>query len=250
MKVACQDFGPPTDVQASSDSPPAHALVDRKLPRRTTANTTKEFDLSYEVDGVFARASNLMREAIGAEGVMFLDANMADTEKHRGRFRTDFHDSGTAENSSHTGSASDSQVHESDSDASQTNQFGGQPCDLLGFSTRVKSSLGGSLPSIKQLGLSRGFMERLTLHYPRGKVFNYAEGGSMYSSSGGEEYSTSSSNGIDGGTKRRTSKRKMSKIAQEAAILSEVLSGVRTIAFLPLWDVSTAHQILFARTCD
>lgn len=248
MEVASEDFAPHTKTQTTFDSGPCKVVLrsrPEEMKRKySKSKATKDFDLPFEIDAVFARASNLMREAIGADGVLFLDANLPDATKQREQtdyfdLQTTDYDTSTSAYPSGAESAVDSQHIGSDSDVPQPSAYGSQPCDILGFSTRVKSSLAGSVFSKKQLSLSRDFMQCLVQNYPHGKVINFAESGNVHSSSGGEGSSAS------GGTPRKST-RKMSRVMREAAVLSDVLSGVRTLAFLPLWDVRYYFRLVFS----
>ena len=235
--VASHDFETPSasrlmdNLQSSVTDGSKETTVNSSFLQSVppSLKTTTNFDLGSEVDGVYARASNLIREALGAEGVMFLDANIAQMPKERTSTYRDPSETRTATSSSESD-------HPSSSYRSVKDDEG---CPLLGFSTRVKSSLRGFLPSQKHLSISKSFLTRLVRKYPNGKIFNFDEKGSAYSSSGEEGTSGS---GADGKAFAAEMARKVrwarNRGAKEAMALCDVFQGVQSVAFLPLWDVS------------
>jgi GAF domain-containing protein len=186
------------------------------------------FDLGREVDGAFARCSNLLREALSAEGVTFVDADF-----HRSKQEMQNQDVST-------GPESDFAVTSSGPDQKKSSKRQPTPvspeaqCALLGFSTKVKSTLRGFAASPKHSSLPKAFIRSLIRRYPMGKVFNFHDGKALSSSSGtdfdSEEFSES--------TKQNRSRKRRSRELVDAMTLSNVFSSPRSIAFLPLWDVS------------
>lgn len=215
------------------------------------------FDLPKEIEAVFARASNLMRESLNAEGVLFVDTDFPRSDRQRrGRYkkgdartaaRTDAHlsDNETSASSSppteneyepETGSTTPMSASSdplNNASSSSNNNVAG-PCNLLGFSTKIKSSLRGFRPSQKQSNVPRKLMNRLLRRYPHGKIFNYHNGKSLSSSSAGE--ASGSATEMNPGPPAVSTARIKSKEAQDAHALAEYVSEPRSIAFLPLWD--------------
>lgn len=231
---------------AGSAQPPAAGEhgADRK--------NQNKFDLAREVNNVFSRASNLIREAVDGEGILFLDTDFP-SSRRVGRYQrgdkadesTTTSDSGsstggsdgdrTSPESRHKGrhNRRSSSVHS----RQDTADLAGQTCSLLGFSTRTKSTLRGFAPSGNHNSLPRELIAKFLRRYPNGKIFNYYNSGSAYSSSG--EENTSGSGDLEPNSKIvQKAKQQRSKSAREAAALSAVLPEARSIAFLPLWDVS------------
>lgn len=192
-------------------------------------DTHEGFDLNHEIDAAFARSSNLLREAINSEGVAFVDADFA-----RSKIATQStknHDMSTTDLESDTSSSSPSRKRSS----SQKANLGPEDqCALLGFSTKVKSTLRGFAPSSKHSSLPKAFIRRLIRRYPMGKVFNYHDGKAL-SSSSGTDFDTDE---LDE-TKATRSRKRRSRELTDATTLAEVFANPRSIAFLPLWDVST-----------
>ncbi|KAK4546286.1 hypothetical protein LTR36_001963 [Oleoguttula mirabilis] len=192
------------------------------------------FDLARASDYAYARASNLIREAVGAEGVVFVDANAASTnaKQSRRRARNDTSEVSETTNSASTGQSELSHNSTSEGDVSDTAGRGQRPCKLNGFSTRNRSTLNGSQTSAHHFNLSDADLAALIRRYPRGKIFNFEESGDLYSSSGEDTKSAGSATSTEGGQTRRPHRRQ----SQDAKQLGKVMIGARTIAFFPIWD--------------
>ncbi|THW34531.1 hypothetical protein D6D22_08578 [Aureobasidium pullulans] len=192
----------------------------------------KTFNLQSEVKQAYSRASNLIRESLGAEGVLFLDASMSHVSEPRPKAAT-----GEVEGSAF---ASVSTNNTSDTTDTDSPDFSKSPdCSVIGFSTRAKSSLKGFVPSKNHLGLSRSFQKRLMRRYPNGTVFNFSESGSVYPSSGEEGSSGGDTNGTGSSEPVRRGKTTRSRSAKDGEALSGIFNGASSIVFLPLWNVSS-----------
>lgn len=190
----------------------------------------KTFNLQSEVKQAYSRASNLIRESLGAEGVLFLDASMSHVSEPRPKAATR-----EVEGSAF---ASVSTNNTSDTTDTDSPDFSKSPdCSVIGFSTRAKSSLKGFVPSKNHLGLSRSFQKRLMRRYPNGTVFNFSESGSVYPSSGEEGSSGGDSNGTGSSETVRKGKTTRSRSAKDGEALSGIFKGASSIVFLPLWNV-------------
>jgi signal transduction histidine kinase/CheY-like chemotaxis protein len=182
------------------------------------------FDLGREVNTAFARSSNLMREAMSAEGVAFIDADF-----HRDKESTKNQDSSNTDHETDT--ATNSSGPESSTPQERTPVSPDTQCALLGFSTKVKSTVRGFDPSARHSSLPKAFIRSLIRRYPMGKVFNFHDGKALSSSSG-----TDMSDDVSEGSKNNRSRKRRSREFVDAMTLGEVFSGPRSIAFLPLWD--------------
>ncbi|TKA75279.1 hypothetical protein B0A55_05085 [Friedmanniomyces simplex] len=153
------------------------------------------FDLARGVENTYARASNLICEAMRAEGVIFVDAKAASATLKGGR------PSGNRPTSSATGHSSGTQ------------------------SDGVANSLSE---------------DNTSDHPPTAKLFfNITDSGGVYSSSG-EDPAAASGDDVDSQRSSSTSLRK-SRATRDAARLGKVMSGAKTIAFLPIWDESSEN---------
>ncbi|THY93832.1 hypothetical protein D6C92_05179 [Aureobasidium pullulans] len=209
----------------------ANSKTQRTTNDRSKAST---FNLEKEVQSSYARASNLLREALDAEGVLFLDASMAYTL-----------DSVTAamhETSATSGtSAPSTSEMELESTDTATDKTKISTCKVLGFSTRAKSSLKGFLPSKNHLGLSRSFQRQLMKRYPGGNIFNYAETGESHSSSGEEGSSGEPAQGVPLNASTGKPKSSRSRSAKDGVVLSGIFPGVSSVIFLPIWNASSSR---------
>ncbi|THY14761.1 hypothetical protein D6D01_08050 [Aureobasidium pullulans] len=192
----------------------------------------KTFNLQSEVKQAYSRASNLIRESLGAEGVLFLDASMSHVSEPRPKAAT-----GEVEGSAF---ASVSTNNTSDTTDTDSPDFSKSPdCSVIGFSTRAKSSLKGFVPSKNHLGLSRSFQKRLMRRYPNGTVFNFSESGSVYPSSGEEGSSGGDTSATGSSETVRKGKTTRSRSARDGEALSGIFNGASSVVFLPLWNVSS-----------
>lgn len=165
------------------------------------------------------------------EGVVFVDAKAASaalalkrSRKNRGSPDAE-HCSSTAQSDGTTNSPSDGTA----SDDLKPSD----PCSIAGFSTRTRSTLAGSTSS-SQFQLTEEELRGLIKRYPRGKVFNFAEGGGIHSSSGEEPAPGSSGENEDQPKDARFHRK--SRASKDAARLGEVMMGAQSIAFFPVLD--------------
>ncbi|CAD0038910.1 unnamed protein product [Aureobasidium pullulans] len=237
------DRGPPAhdnsskqeDISKASheDQPPGMSPNTESRDSQTFPEEyeNKMFNLQSEVKQAYSRASNLIRESLGAEGVLFLDASMSHVSEPRPKAT-----SGEVEGSAF---ASVSTNNTSDTTDTDSPEFSKSPsCSVMGFSTRAKSSLKGFVPSKNHLGLSRSFQKRLMRRYPNGTVFNFSESGSVYPSSGEEGSSGGDASATGSSETVRKGKTTRSRSAKDGEALSGIFNGASSIVFLPLWNVS------------
>ncbi|KAF2493134.1 hypothetical protein BU16DRAFT_512860 [Lophium mytilinum] len=222
-----------------------HTSVAFDMPQET-ADVSKELQealLTKDLKAVFARASNLIREAGGVDGSIFFDASVGSFgaasekdimgQKAPGTFHVD---------ETMTTSDDDFARKSSDQDTPPRNANDGSPseqcCNILGFSTRKRSSLKGHSPPPEHHTFPERVLRTLLKRYPHGKVFNFDEDGSFSSSDtdnayiGGEDEDGPRKHVKSEATIRR---KKVSREAEAAALL-KALPGARSIFWFPLWD--------------
>ena len=211
---------------------------DRIVESEAAGQATKEkdthardFNVSREISNVFARASNLIRESASADGVLFVEADMASPYDNRGRFGKAAQEHAHSSTESEDVEASDGGPRRKGKDDS-----GDTPCSLLGFSTKVKSSVRGFAASPKHTTLPRKFIRRLIRRYPHGKVFTIRADGSSWSSSGGEGTSEGASSSTISAVDVLGSASVKTRRGRTIAKLAEVFPDVQSVAFLPMWD--------------
>jgi hypothetical protein len=195
--------------------------------------------LSDDVRKAFSRASNLLREALDLDGVVFFDASIGSfggrssksgmNQKAPGRHNPDLPISTTSE--SDVGMQKHRTIVSDDGDGNEP------PASLLAYSTRSRSSL-KSHAHIGKLGVCpESLLRALTKRYPHGKVFNFEDDGSI------------SCSDIDGpsdpkpaelSTEAETRKAKISlNRRSEAAAILKIVPGARSIVWFPLWDAGS-----------
>jgi len=254
--VAGHDFGagPKSGVPSASALSDAQSSADGqevssepREPRYDKKRSVKgSIHLAGATSNAFARASNLIREALSAEGVVFVDAHVASSSA---RGTQDRSDSGSFDDSDGRGTTASSIGDDrpnsmSENDYSDQGERENATCKLNGFSTRKRSTLTGS-KSDHVFDLPETRLAALIRRYPAGHIFNYADSGDMYSSSGDEHTSTSAgSSGSAGHRAMRASGRRLRRQCRDAEMLGSVMPGARTIAFYPVWDVSLALFVI------
>ena len=248
-------FDAATDITAETEE--RHSSVAFDLPPENVGpNAPKELQdvlFSSDLKGVFARASNLIREAISVDGVLFLDASIGSfggsadkeimEEKAPGAF-----DAGKL-NTSSDDDQTGRRPSESENTAELVQEVAGQQiessaekhCNILGFSTRRRSSLRGHAPFEEHKQFSESIMRRLLKRYPHGKVFNFEEDGTFSSSE--SDYAVNGLSDADatpqnsGAHERKAQRKRLSREAEAKAILS-ALPKARSVFWFPLWDQS------------
>ncbi|KAK1976747.1 hsp90-like protein [Colletotrichum cereale] len=194
---------------------------------------------------IFSKASNVVREAIEVDSVLFLDATI-------GSF------GGLADSKSvHVTSAgaksssSSSDERSSSGTGGAGNRFAAQEeatCRVLGFSSSAVSSIDGGLPSQSQASIAEKFLTKLLRRCPEGKIFNFDENGSIQSSdfSGDDDGLTVPTpfeeapqpplTPTEDDRKRRRLHKNLFSRRNEGKLLSGIFSGARSIAMVPLWN--------------
>ncbi|KAJ5144281.1 hypothetical protein N7526_001789 [Penicillium atrosanguineum] len=203
----------------------------------------KDDSLPRNIKNVFSRAANLLRESIGAEGVMFLDANsqrfgsLVDRSKRKvSGFGSNDHTSSSDES---TGSESSSRRHISDTEEdSDPDNPGVSEC--LGFSSSRVSSINDEIRAGDAILVPEPLFTSLIRRYPRGKIFTYNALGSVSEDSdrrlqklpGSENEGTSPAEEHRPPSKRR----RKPAFKQHADDLIKIFAGARNILLLPIWD--------------
>jgi signal transduction histidine kinase len=240
------------DDTLTDPTPEPEKSVSFDLPIPPTSDIHKEPQeglLSADVKAVFGRAANLIRESIGVEGVIYYDASIGSfggsaekavmDEKGPGAFHV------TAVTSSEDDLGKKSADEAENIENGHTSPHLVEPaekyCNVLGFSTRRRSSLRGHPVMPERQRFPEAILRKLLKRYPHGKVFNFDEDGS-YSSSESDHIPAinlkdaqpvpDSENQISAEKSRRN---RISREAEAAAIL-KALPGARSVFFYPLWD--------------
>lgn len=183
-------------------------------------------DLALSSSGAYARASNLLREATGVDGVVFANASTV-----IGSLRQHINDD--AESNSVSANAqddTDSNTRRSDVESSDSSSAAESSnlCDVLAFANRNRSTLVGYRAETQPFPLQEHQLQRLINRYPAGAIFHFDRQGQSFASS---DDGTDASSNEEWGTERK-------RRSRDARILSKAINGVRTVALYPLWDDS------------
>jgi hypothetical protein len=240
----------PAQAPSTDDSRPSGSLNpsadDRTASRPKkggeSRTSTKDFDAATQSRDAYARASNLLREATGAFGVVFLDASAASAARpldasnlqHTGHGRSNSSENTTSTLS--TNSDDSTARTNSDTDTSDNNETRPKLCKSVGRSIQFqpgKTKSGSALP----MQLNERDMAKLIKGYPSGKIFNFAVSGTPYS---GSDESAGSEVGSSGSALETGSKllRGNTRHSRHARLLRKVVSNARSIAFFPIFDAT------------
>lgn len=194
-------------------------------------------DYTAKVNETFSRAANLIRESIEVESVVFFNANFSSQEGFVNSAKSDPETSSFESCSSGDDCKSRSSLSDRETFGPELAENCGKatlnPCQILGFSTSNTSSINDQLVDDKKIALSESFLGALLHRYPRGKIFNFGEDGTISSGD--------TSDGIFKRFFRRTGGKKYKKtrtslVRQDAQALLQLAPESRSIVFTPLWD--------------
>ncbi|KAJ5673657.1 hypothetical protein N7507_002784 [Penicillium longicatenatum] len=206
---------------------PNHRDTLKKPPRDSYSSKVKE---------TFSRAANIVRESIEVEAVVFFDANFGSPDALVNASNFDSESGGSCMESN---SSSEEEAKrcgfppERDISSDPQPNYCGMstvnPCKMLGFATSDVSSVSKEYMFDKKVAISENFLGQLSRRYPRGKIFNFSEDGTLSSDDTSEGGSSCS-----GGKKFKKTRR--AYLRQDAVTLLQLAPRARSIAFSPLWD--------------
>ncbi|CAG8971470.1 hypothetical protein HYALB_00002054 [Hymenoscyphus albidus] len=202
--------------------------------------------VSSEMKAVFSRASNLIREAIGVQGVIFFDASIGSfggnldgasvDDKPPGAYTDQATVTSEDENARKRFTSDNDTSGSSHSDSTSHLESLEKSCNILGFSTRRRSSLRGHALSQEYGKLPESMMKRLLKRYPHGKIFNFDHDGNFSSSESSYTSNTDMQTEKPILPQEKPRRRhRHSKEADAKAIL-KILPGARSVFWFPLWD--------------
>ncbi|KAJ5337415.1 uncharacterized protein N7506_005437 [Penicillium brevicompactum] len=193
---------------------------------------------------VFSRAANLIRESIGAEGVMFLDANSE-------RFGS-FVKQSSRRVSGPSPKASTSSSDESTDSASSKRKFtksdkkSGADSTLfsecMGFSSSRVSSINDHARAGQAVAVPEPLFSSMIRRYPQGKIFTYNANGMASEDSDLSRNPSEPDHAPSSGAPRTKDQRPLSKrrrkptFQQDAGNLIKIFADARNILLLPIWD--------------
>ncbi|KAJ5975514.1 hypothetical protein N7481_009221 [Penicillium waksmanii] len=237
---------PPPDQAKKQQIPGIEFSQDKNSARAVlTGSGLNQDTFPSSIRNVFSRAANLLRESIGAEGVMFLDANsqrfgdLVDETKRRVSGSGGFDDTKSSAEDDSTGSESSSRRSISDTDQDSDN---GNPrvSECLGFSSSRVSSINDEARAGRAVTVPEPLFSSLINRYPQGKIFTYNSDGSVSEDSDlrAQKESRSDNTTMPHEKERRSSSKRRRKPAfqRHADDLIKIFSGARNVLVLPIWD--------------
>lgn len=198
-------------------------------------------DYTAKVIETFGRAANLIRESIEVDAVVFFNANFGSQEALLDNAESDtegssFESCSSGDEATFRSSPQPSFENQVSFDPEQAKSSGKatlNPCEILGFATSNASSVNDQLMNDNKIALSESLLGGLLHRYPRGKIFNFGEDGTISSDD--------TSDGIIKRFLRRPGGKKFKKtrkslVRQDAHTLIQLAPQSRSIIFSPLWD--------------
>ncbi|KAF2665991.1 hypothetical protein BT63DRAFT_46279 [Microthyrium microscopicum] len=241
-KAASESMSPLESTPAIPSSPEQKQSEDVK-PDHATSLT--------ELQMIFSRASNIIRESIDVDGVIFFDASVASFGGLVGLGDTtsDPNDSTQTLSSTEEGDGNNNfpGVNIDNSAKKYAQERSKMNSNILGFSTSEASSLRGDSGEFdvkEQHAMLEKFLLGFLDRHPNGKILNFDADGAIYSVSAGRRGSakpglngasgTENKSGLSATDPRRPVRRYSSFI--EADTIIRTFPGTRCLAVMPLWD--------------
>jgi hypothetical protein len=212
---------------------------ERTTPEKGTNRLTSAAQLQADVERVFSKASNVIREAVEVEGVVFLDASV---RAFGGMIGKEVSEPPILTRVPSSQSSSD----ESSPTATVGNGNGDHgTCNVLGFSTSSNSSINGDALPPHHAAIPEKLLRRLLQRYHHGHIFNFETDGSIldFPSPGMEEVSPLSPwprrayfGDSEDLPKPKEVPQKIRKRRDIASTLQKMFPGAKSVAFIPLFD--------------
>ncbi|KAJ5523719.1 hypothetical protein N7494_010369 [Penicillium frequentans] len=216
---------------------------NRRASHRTTAPNHRDSlkkpprdSYSFKVKETFSRAANIVRESIEVEAVVFFDAHFGSRDALVNASNFDSESGGSCmesnssseEEAKRRGLPTERDIS-SDPQPENCGTSTVNPCKMLGFATSDVSSVSKEYMLDKKVAISENFLGQLSRRYPRGKIFNFSEDGTLSSDDTSDGDSPCSSG-------KRFKKTRRAYLRQDAVTLLQLAPRARSIAFSPLWD--------------
>ena len=222
-KLASVAVKAPLEPQA--DKPPITMDVNEEL-------------VAPKIVQIFSRASNIIRESIEVEGVLFFDANITSFGGLHHRHINRPVESKDNSDSHITMSSSDDQtpVSHDKYDSREKRQ-----CTVLGFATSDVSSINNDTPQSSHLSLEENQLKALLKRYPRGKVMNFDERGAVSAESSEEELLRTIAQdrldiAQDGNSPAQRSQGRRGRREADGKTICQILPGARSVALFGIFD--------------
>ncbi|KAK4447931.1 hypothetical protein QBC34DRAFT_408549 [Podospora aff. communis PSN243] len=204
-----------------------------------TSGLTSAAQLQADVERVFSKASNVIREAVEVEGVVFLDASVRAFGARIGKEVSE-PPILTRVQSSHSSSDEGGPTATAGNESADHST-----CKVLGFSTSSNSSINGDALPPHYADIPQKFLRRLLQRYHHGHIFNFETDGSILDFFSPEiedvsPYSPWPRTTYFGDSeelpKQQQLPQKVRKRRDIASTLQKMFPGAKSVAFIPLFD--------------
>ncbi|KAK3375744.1 hsp90-like protein, partial [Lasiosphaeria ovina] len=227
----------PSETASTKTRTPVLAVGSRPIPQAavSASHFTGADQLQGDVERVFSKAANVIRESIEVEGVLFLDASV---RSFGGLIGKEVSEPPILIKPSSS---------ESSSDESTSTALGNtkpHTCKLLGFSTSSHSSINGDEPHHEHTTMPEKLLRSLLHRHPHGCIFNFEPDAAVFGTDSDIDscfLSPSAFSGscpapdvMDSGTSRTP--QEIRKRRDAVASLGKMFAGARSVAFVPLFD--------------
>lgn len=240
-KAACKIVHPNQSESAK------HPNSGRPFYKRQDSESKPNSDrgtLSSRVSDAFSRAANVARESLEVEGVVYFDANFASYGGFATSFKNDSDFSGPEGGSDLSDDGKNASSKDIPMPTYDTEKWS-SPCRMLSHSTTDSSSINQEFIIDRSIAMSEAMVGGLLRRYPRGKIFNFSEEGSISSDESTDGvfkdfYRRGNTPSNYGGKAprppRKYKKTRQATLLQDARALLQLAPGARSIIFTPLWD--------------
>ncbi|KAH7362717.1 histidine kinase G7 [Plectosphaerella cucumerina] len=220
------------DEQVSPTKGLSSESIDTSATNNTTSTATGPVDPhKIEVDRIFNKAANIIRQSLDVDGALFLDASvgswggLVNPSSRKSLDDTDVSTSSSSDDNMSTHSVRSSED---------------EPCKFYAVSTDDEPVFLTHNPA-NQATLSEKFLKKLIRRYPNGKIFSFTSSGSWYSGeSSGEDVDSPPEDSVESGKHLppRAPKSHVSPFSRrnEARTIGLLFPEARSVALVPLWD--------------
>ncbi|KAJ5787291.1 hypothetical protein N7457_002281 [Penicillium paradoxum] len=219
--------------------------VDGSVRSVLAGESLRDDSVETSIKHVFSRAANLIRESIGAEGVMFLDANTDRFGSLVERTTRKVADPSSKDPISSSDESTDSQSSSKRSftKSDHEDELGGALfSECLGFSSSRTSSVNEQARTGQTIVVPEPLFSSLIRRYPNGKIFTYNANGMVSEDSDPSRNLSEPDQSTTSGAPRTQAQRPASKrrrkptFQQDASNLIKIIGDARNILLLPIWD--------------
>ncbi|MCJ1397464.1 hypothetical protein MMC11_000657 [Xylographa trunciseda] len=252
-------LNPPSSstMDNQEDTMPAEsyaAQVEAPVPGGYAPGLSKS---STDLEEMLSRATNLIREAIDLEGVIYYDLNLSSyAAPHEVDFPLEELYSKTLEASDRTEHTELSMSNRTSvpsherfasrlSSQRRTSSRATKMCKVLAYSTRSKSTVQGDAPLVNQMTLPETSLRRICQNYPHGRILNFDADGRLSRSEVRIDKSFHQTWPNEDPTVVEKRLGNASEVIesdwsmhQEAEDLLRIMPGARSVVLFPLWDAN------------